>query len=451
MAEPDNKVVEINKQDETMELGETGLRRTNRVGIGKVDEEFIIDLRHHQGKRVFREMADNDPVIGGFLFAIDMLIRNVEWSVQPKSDEPDDILAAEFVEEARTGMIDSFEELISEILSMLIFGFSLHEPVYTRREDGKIVWLKMPIRAQETIMDWKFNEHGTAVEAKQQTINSSMPVWMPMERLLLFRPKAHKNNPEGRSILRNAYRPWFFKKRIEEIEGIGIERDLAGLPVIYAPSKIMKSTATPADAAIFSELQNIVRNIRRDEQEGIIMPGDKDDKGNRSYELELLSTGGTRQFDTNQIVGRYDKRIAMTVLADFLMLGQDKVGSFALSSDKTKLFATALGAWLKTIKAVFNTQAIPQLLRLNGMPGEAELTSGDIESPDIEKLGKYLTALTGAGVNLAGDEEAENFLRGAGGIPQMPEGALDEDGDFSVSVGEEDEPKPGDEDEDLPV
>lgn len=435
-----DNVVEIEKQEEgSMELGETGLRRTSRVGIGKVIEEFILDLKHEKAKKTYREMADNDPVIGGFLFAIDMLIRNVEWSVQPKSEEPADIEAAEFVEEARLGMSTPWEELISEILSMLIFGFSLHEPVFTRREDGKVVWLKMPIRAQETIMDWKFDEKGTAIEAKQQTINSSMPVWIPMDRLLLFRPKAHKNNPEGRSILRNAYRPWFFKKRIEEIEGIGIERDLAGLPVIYAPAKIMKSGANAIDAAIFAELKNIVRNVRRDEQEGIIMPGDQDDKGNRIYELKLLSTGGTRQFDTNQIVSRYDKRIAMTVLADFLMLGQDKVGSFALSSDKTKLFATALGAWLKNIKAVFNTQAIPQLLRLNGMAGEVELTHGDIESPNIKELGDYLTALTGAGITLSGDEDAENFLRAAGGIPEMPEGAL----------GEDDEP--GIEEEDINI
>lgn len=425
-------IINIEKEKPTAELGETGLRRTSRVGIGQVIEEFIVDLKFQKAKKIYREMADNDPVIGGFLFAIDMLIRNVEWSIQPKSDEPEDIMAAEFIEEARSGMIDPWEELISEILSMLIFGFSIHEPIFTKREDGKIVWLKIPIRAQETIMEWKFDDNGTAIEAKQQTINSSMPIWISMERLLLFRPKAHKNNPEGRSILRNAYRPWFFKKRIEEIEGIGIERDLAGLPVIYAPSSIMKSTAEPAEAAIFAELKNIVRNIRRDEQEGIIMPGDKDDQGNRQYELELLSTGGSRQFDTNAIVARYDNRIAMTVLADFLMLGQGKTGSFALASSKTKLFATALGAWLKTISSVFNTQAIPQLLRLNGMSGEATLAHGDIESPDLDALGKYIASLSGAGVMLSGDEAVENFLRGAAGMPQLPEGSLDEDSDLDI-------------------
>lgn len=57
-------------------------------------------------------------------------------------------------------------------------------------------------------------------------------------------------------------------------------------------------------------LENMVKSIRRDEMEGVVLPA--------GYELELLSSGGTRQFDTNAIINRYDTRIAMTVLADFI-------------------------------------------------------------------------------------------------------------------------------------
>ena len=61
---------------------------------------------------------------------------------------------------------------------------------------------------------------------------------IPIDKALLFRTKSRKDNPEGRSILRNAYRSWYFKRRIQEVEGIGIERDLAGLPVMYAPADL---------------------------------------------------------------------------------------------------------------------------------------------------------------------------------------------------------------------
>ena len=100
-------------------------------------------------------------------------------------------------------------------------------------------------------------------------------------------------------------------------------------------------------------LENMVKSIRRDEMEGVVLPA--------GYELELLSSGGTRQFDTNAIINRYDTRIAMTVLADFIFLGHSETGSWALSSDKTELFAMAIGAFLDMICETFNSQGIPPL------------------------------------------------------------------------------------------
>lgn len=137
---------------------------------------------------------------------------------------------------------------------------------------------------------------------------------------------------DDRSILRNAYRSWHFKRRIQEIEGIGIERDLAGLPVIYTPEDMdIWNSEDETISRIRAELENMVRGVRRDEREGLVLPG--------GFKMELLSTGGSRQFDTNAIIDRYDTRIAMTVLADFIFLGHQQNGSWALSSDKTELFA----------------------------------------------------------------------------------------------------------------
>jgi hypothetical protein len=97
--------------------------------------------------------------------------------------------------------------------------------------DGKIGWRKMPIRSQETLQRWVFDESGGNMGMVQLAPPKYETTFLPIEKCLLFRSTTIKNNPEGRSFLRNAYRPWFYKKRLEEIEGIGIERDLAGLPV----------------------------------------------------------------------------------------------------------------------------------------------------------------------------------------------------------------------------
>ena len=72
--------------------------------------------------------------------------------------------------------------------------------------------------------------------------------------------------------MRNAYRSWYFKRRIQEIEGIGIERDLAGLPVIYGPENFdIWDNQNPQTVEARSGLEAMVRSIRRDEMEGVVL------------------------------------------------------------------------------------------------------------------------------------------------------------------------------------
>lgn len=411
----------LGKEDILEELGQTGLYQFS----GFINEEFLNQLKGHRKTKIFKEMRDNDPVVGAILFATDMLLRNVVWRVEPKTEAPIDEDAKEFVESCMDDMEHTWTDLISEVLSMLPFGFSTHELVYKQRQgpdapdkenrsefkDGKIGWRKIPIRSQDTLYRWLLDDTGEILGFEQRTRNFSGTATIPWEKMLLFRTNSHKNNPEGRSVLRNAYRPWYFKKRIEEIEGIGIERDLAGLPMAYVPPEIMLSNATAPQKALYNAIKDIIRNVRRNEQEGVVFPLVYDDKGNKLYEMELLSTGGKRNFDTTKIITRYDQRIAMVVLADFILLGHDKVGSFALSSDKTNLYATTLGAWLKSIADVFNRHALPRLFQINNMSLEnlPTLVPGDIESKDIEKWTTAIERMVNSGM-LIYNEESEKKI-----------------------------------------
>lgn len=419
-----------------MELGSTGLRRYGTLSL--VYEEFLRQLSPTsiRGVQLYNEMSMNDPVVGSILYAIEMLIRQVSWTVSPFADEAQDQERAQFVESCMNDMSQSWNDTISEILSMLVYGWSWHEIVYKRRlgdtydpmtrsrhKDGLIGWRKLPIRGQDTLYNWEFDESG-GIQAMWQI---SPPVYqsvrIPIEKSLLFRTKVRKGNPEGLSILRNAFRPWYFKKRLEEIEGIGVERDLAGLPVAFVPPEIMNPQATGAERTIFEQIKKIVTNIRRDEQEGVVFPMMYDDNGRTMYDLKLLSTGGQRQFNTNDIIKRYDQRIAMVVLADILLMGQDKVGSYSLSINKTELFLVAITSWLDSITAVFNRYAIPRLFKLNGWPTDRLpcLNHGAVHMPDLEALSKYLQSLSNIGFPLLPDEGLENYLRSAAKLPPKTE------------------------------
>jgi hypothetical protein len=206
--------------------------------------------------------------------------------------------------------------------------------------------------------------------------------------------------PTHNSLLRNAYRSWYFKKRIEAIEGIGIERDLAGLPVAMVPPELLAENASADDKKMLETIKQIVTNIRRDEQEGVVWPLAYDpDAKLPIFDLKLLSTGGRRQFDTDAIIARYDQRITMTTLADFITLGHERVGSNAMAEAKSRLFTAALRAWLGSICGVINQYAIPRLLRLNGydVVDPPRLEHGDIERSDIDQLSNAILRIRQAG------------------------------------------------------
>lgn len=417
-----------------LDLGEFGSTGLNRFS-GFVNEEFLRELRGRQGIKVFREMSENDPTIGGLLFAIKMLIRQVTWDVEPFSEDPNDVANAEFIKTCLEDMEQPWSATINELLSMLPFGWCLTEMVYKTRigpdeeapeyrskySDGLVGWRKMPIRAQETLWQWDFAENGDLLGMFQVAPPDYKNRYIPMWKALLFRTESTKGNPEGRSILRNAYRPWYFKKHVENIEAIGIERDLAGLPIAWVPPDLMEPDAPLERKQILAQIQKIVTNIKRDEQEGLVFPLMYDDQGNKIYDLTLLSTGGRRQFDTSEIINRYDQRILMTSLADFMMLGHTKVGTFSLSSSKTELFATAVGAWMDSICDEINRTELTRLFRYNGKPVDRlpKLTHGDIESQDLEVIGKYLADLTSAGAAIFPNPELENYLLKQAGMPTV--------------------------------
>lgn len=408
----------------TDEIGRIGQKRYG----GTFYEEFLRELRGKKGIETYREMAENDDTIGAILFAVEMLIRQASWNVEPGGDTPKDKEAAEFVEQCMHDMQDTWTDTISEILSFLTYGWSFHEIVYKRRmgktrdqktrskyNDGLIGWRKLPIRAQETLYQWEYDDEDNLIAMTQLPPPNYGLITIPMDKAMLFRTKSRKGNPEGRSILRNAYRSWYFKRRIQEYEGIGIERDLAGLPVFTAPEDIaIWDEDDPDMVKLRTGMEAMVQKIRVDELAGIVKP--------HGFEFELLNSGGSKQFDTNAIIQRYDTGMAMTVLADFVFLGHQQVGSFALSSDKTELFSMAIGAYLDIICETFNSQGIPQLIDVNGSHFDGitdypKLAHGDIENADIQKLAAYIKDMTGVGI-LVPDDGLEDYVREAAGLPE---------------------------------
>ncbi|BBK44034.1 hypothetical protein STVA_40540 [Allostella vacuolata] len=419
------------------ELGRSGLRAWS----GLVREEFLPELQGPRGVAAYREMAANDPVVGAVLFAVEMTLRGVPWSVEPAGREAAQREGARFLESVRDDMSHGFEDFLVEVLGMLVHGWAWFEIVWKRRlgdpaapaarsrfPDGRVGIRKLALRGQETLLRWEFDAAGGIRGMWQAPApDAPQPVFIPIEKSLLFRTTAAKGNPEGRSILRNAYRPWYFKKRLEEGEAIGYWRALGGLPVARIPARFMAAGASAEERALFADFQRIVRDTQVDERAGLVLPSDRDEHGHPYFEFGLLGAPSGQSVPIREAIVDRSREIAMTALADFILLGRDGNGSYALARDKGDRFETALTAWLAAIAAVLNRHLVPRLWRINALPPATmpRLVPGRVGRVDAATLAGLVERLAAAGVPLFPDDSLARFLRTAAGLP-LPEGATPE-------------------------
>lgn len=437
-------------KDKFVEIGTTGLRHWG----GILDEEFLRELRGPQGVKVYKEMSKNDAIVGASLFAYTTLAREVTFRIDaaPDSGRKGEEIA-EFINGALfEDMNLSWRDLLGELFSFLTYGWCFVERVYkvrggdvndpakkSRYNDGKIGWRKWGIRGQDTLYRWLLDEHGGVNGMIQRAYPRYTEVEIPMNRALLFRTIIERNGPEGVSILRTAYQSWYYKRRIQIIRGIGIERDLAGMPVLTPPQGLDIWNTNDANAVNQkSQAEKIVRNIRRDEHEGILKPF--------GWELELLSSGGSRQFDITAVIAQLNAEIAMSMMTDFLLVGHEKVGARSMREDARDTFSHAASGFLDSICDVINRFAIPDLVKLNGWSTDLcpKLAHGPVAEIGLQDLVNFIEKTAGAGL-LFPDEGLETYLRNRAHLPPAPERRM-VPAPPPVRPGEE-EPKKEEEDE----
>lgn len=406
----------------------------------RVEDEWHPNLRGRTALKVYREMRDNDSTVGAAANIIEQTISQVKWRFDPASTKPRAVEAAEYCQGVMDDMETSWADVISDALSQLWFGWASLEKVYKVRDgensrfnDNRIGLSGLFIRRQDTLEAWQWDEKsGDKVVGwwQQSWSTQNAPVFLPMGKLAHFRTMSNGQNPEGRSMLRNAYRSWFFLKRLQEIEGVGFERNLEGIAVIRLPMSLWEGKADQR-----APFDKMVQLIKRNEHMGMTFPARTDREGKPTgYDIELLTSESAAVVMTaiREAIKDYGKEIAVVLNTQFQKLGMDKVGSFALSSDQTSMFAMGLGSILGRMKQTFQKDVFNEVQELNGFNQEdfATIEHSDIEKPDIEKFAKAMATLAGVDL-LRPDQGARTVVRDL------------------LSLPEEQQEQPEDEDEDI--
>jgi len=417
------------------EIGVTGL---NRFG-GTIAEELLSQLSDlYKSNKAFKEMRDNDPIVGAIMFATDMYIRKTRWYVKAGGISQKALAKAEFLDSCKDDFDgQNWNDIISEILSMLVFGWSTAEKVYKIRNkkngskynDNKIGWKRWGFRAQETLFEWIYNEENHELAGLIQSDPvTGRNITIPMEKLLLFRTKIRKDNPQGASIFRNAYKPYWYKKKLEEFEAIGLEHSAVGVLCGWVPKKVITDSS---EATLKNHFGDAIRKIQTGKGASILLPLEYNDKGDKKFDLTFLSTSNdsSKIAQIGEVINRYDTRIAQTVMYEIMMVGTGKTGSFALAESKSNAFVMALTTFLEIIKTVINENAVKELLELNGFDTNEEMPTFEfmpIVKADLKEVGQYLKDLATAGAKIWPNRSLQKFIMEIANMPVQTDEEMEE-------------------------
>jgi hypothetical protein len=370
---------------------------------GIISEDYNPNLRFPFSAKVFDEMRKNDATVKASLLAVMLPIKSATYSFTPASTEKRDIEIAEFCEQQFFYHFD-FKKFLGEILTFLPFGFYVGEKVFEIKE-GKIWYKKIAQRLQKSLVQWETKEGKDGIQQYAEKDGVWSIYSIPKEKLFYLAHEQEGDNLEGVSILRSAYKHWYYKEQIYKIQAIAAERNSLGLPVgtfENAPSQEEKA-----------EVIEFLKNVRANE-EGYIL-----EIGGVSFRFENPNNGG--QFDFEPIINHHDRQISKSVLAQFLELGVSK-GAMSLSEDHSNLFFVALKAIALQICEEIQKQLVKEIVDLNfeNVQWYPKLTVSDIGTQNFNDFALVLERLAGKGL-ITPDEMTEQHIRKMLNLPEKEE------------------------------
>jgi hypothetical protein len=423
------------------ESGYNGLSIIN----GRVLEECNYELQWPYCVKTFKDMA-KDGTIAPSIDYVQTKISNVDWFVSaPKGYEEelkDEVL---FLGTMMRDMDHSWLTFIKQAASFVHQGFCIHEIVPRRRlqnrgsrfNDGFIGIKKLALRSQDTIIGWNYKNKGRDLKEIIQKVNIpsnktmfgqvSLPVHsdkgksekaISIDKCLHFRNNPQKDNPLGSSPLVGCWRAYKYKVAYEEAESSGVGADIHGFKTLKIPAQYMSDTATDDQKATYEYFKKFMRNAHVGKESGLVLPSDTGMDQKPLFEFDVVSITGSKSYDINKIIERYQNEIKTTLYATFLSIGQSGGGSYALSESAGSFADEVVRSKLEEIRDVLNHKLIPYIFNLNGWKTEVYPTFeyGDITTPSLDERGKFLQRAAAVGL-VAYTAKNLNAVAEWGGLP----------------------------------
>uniref|UniRef100_A0A6M3IT13 Phage head morphogenesis domain-containing protein n=1 Tax=viral metagenome TaxID=1070528 RepID=A0A6M3IT13_9ZZZZ len=370
---------------------------------GFITEEYKTELQGQAGIKIYDQMRRSDCMIQAMLTALSLPLRSAEWFIAPPEEAtPIEQEATDFINDALFNKMSiTFDDFLNHVLLMNPFGFMIFEKVF-KIEDGKIYWKKLAPRLPKTLHKWLLDEEGGLTGIQQYALKNNTYNYftIPIKDLIVFTRNREGSNYEGMSVLRAPYKNWFFKDLLCKIAAQGLERQAIGIII----GKLAKGF-TPTDK---TAMEDLIENIRTNEESGGVLPPDYD---------VVITEGKIKSQELLEHINYHDTQMTKSILAQFLQLGTNSTGSYALSADQSGFFMMALNSMAKYISDTMNRYAIKELVDMNFSVNRYPKLKVKLDELDIDKIINGIDKLTTNQVIIP-DEDLETFTRNLLSLPQ---------------------------------
>jgi hypothetical protein len=367
-----------------------------------------------QALRTYTAMVRDDVSVRISLRAGKAPVLGADWYIDPFSSDEQDMVIAEFVDfNLFGGMTTPWTKTLEQILKMFEYGFSCFEPVWELREWAPrknatganrkqyTMLRKMAVRPASTISKFNYDDNGGPVSVDHKALDAdgqTKDVTIPIEKLIIFTFDQDGGNLQGNSILRSAYRNWYYKDHLYKIDGIQKERHGIGVPDIELQPGYNENDKTFA--------HELGRNLRTNERAYIVRT--------TNMKVSFAELKGNL-VEPLRSAEHHDTMIMKNIMVQFLNMGTGVEGG----SGGRATGATSMDMFLKSMRHIadsicdsINLYLIPNLVAYN-FPTDRfpQLRVRNVgETKDLQMWSAAMRNLINADA-IQVDDETEQWIR----------------------------------------
>lgn len=314
--------------------------------------------------RQYEYMTNDDAAVDVSLRAAKMPILGSDFFIEPASSSAEDDLIREFIDDNLFNRLDCpWLFLLEDVLRFFEHGVTGFEKNFALREwapnkpgaNRKMYTMLESIapRPTPTLGKFWYDDYGRLSSIDQNALNADgtlRRVNIPVDKLVIFSFNRKGGNLEGKSLLRTAYKHWYYKNNLYTIDGIQKERHGMGFPILTLPPNYSKNDLEAA--------KELVRNIRTNQEAGAVLPP--------GFILAFAEMKG-QPVDVIKSIDHHNGMIMMNIMVAFLLtsVSESSSGGRASSASAQDMFIKSLRFVGNMICEIMNTYVIPQLVRYN--------------------------------------------------------------------------------------